>query len=150
MPRRSARHRRFARGLSLLETVAAAAIMTATLVPTMSALREGMLRSRNAAQREMLANYAVRLLEEYASLTMQSWTTGTTTGNFSSEGRSTLKYSVVRSDQVASGGIVNRLMHIQVTVYEDANANSTADAGEQKVYFRTKVAKLASYVNAPN
>ncbi|MBX3434111.1 MAG: hypothetical protein KF847_12380 [Pirellulales bacterium] len=137
-------------GLTLLETIAAAAIITATLVPTMVALRNGMTQSREATQREMLANYAVRLLEEHAALTMQNWTSGTATGTFAAEGRATLKYSVVKSDQPASGGIVNRLMHIQATVYEDANGNSAWNSGELRVTVRTKVSKLASYVSAPN
>jgi hypothetical protein len=41
-------------------------------------------------------------------------------------------------------------MQIHVTAYDDANGNSAADAGEPKATVRTKVARLASYVNAPN
>jgi hypothetical protein len=41
-------------------------------------------------------------------------------------------------------------MSIRVTAYEDADGDSVADAGELKITLRTKVAKLTSYVNAPN
>ena len=58
--------------------------------------------------------------------------------------------SAVKSDAPASGGLTNRLMHIQVTAYDDTDGDSVADSNEVKVTVRTKVAKLASYINAPN
>jgi hypothetical protein len=81
---------------------------------------------------------------------MQTWTTGTTTGNFSADGYSTVRYIATRSDAPANGGLTNQLMHIQVTVYDDANGNSTLDASELAVRYRTKVAKLATYQSVAN
>jgi hypothetical protein len=97
-----------------------------------------------------VANYAVQVLENQAALVMQNWANGTVTGNFSADGYATIKYSAVKSDAPASGGLTNRLMHIQVTAYDDKDGDSVADSNEVKASIRTKVAKLTSYANAPN
>ena len=138
------------RGLSLLEVVAAAVLTAGTLVPSLDVIRSGMSISREGVTRHLLANYATQTLENHCAIVMRSWTSTTATGNFSGDGYSSIRYSVTRSDAVASGGLVNQLMHIQVTVFSDANGNSTWDSGELKAYYRTKVAKLYSYQNATN
>jgi prepilin-type N-terminal cleavage/methylation domain-containing protein len=137
-------------GFSLLEMLAATAIVAGTLAPALSVMRDAMAISREAVQRNLVANYAVQVLEGQAALSMQNWSNGSATGNFASDGYSTIKYIATRSDAVASGGLVNRLMHIQVTAYEDKDADGVADANELKVTVRTKVAKLTNYTNAPN
>jgi hypothetical protein len=130
--------------------MAATALVAGTLAPALLVMRDAMSLSREAIQRNLVANYAAQVLEGQAALVMQNWSNGTITGNFAADGYATIKYSAVKSDAVASGGLVNRLMHIQVTAYEDRDADSVADANEVKVTIRTKVAKLASYTNAPN
>ena len=151
--RRTARRRRCRiapAGFSLLEMLAATALVAGTLAPALAVMRDAMAVSREAVQRQLVANYAVQVVESQSALVMQNWSNGTVTGNFSADGYSTIKYSAVKSDAPASGGLTNRLMHIQVTVYEDKDADSVADSNEVKVSLRTKVAKLTSYVNAPN
>lgn len=143
MPRRQS-------GFSLIEMLAATALVAGTLAPALAVMRDAMAVSREGVRRTLVANYAVQVLEGQSALVMQNWTTGTVTGTFAADGYATIKYSAVKSDAVANGGLVNRLMHIQVTAYDDANGNSTADAGEIRSMIRTKVARLASYVNAPN
>lgn len=137
-------------GFSLLEMLAATALVAGTLAPALAVMRDAMAVSREGVRRSLVANYAVQVLESQSSVVMQNWSTGTVTGNFSADGYGTIKYSAVKSDVPADGGLVNRLMHIQVTAYDDANGNSTADAGEIRATIRTKVARLASYINAPN
>jgi type II secretory pathway pseudopilin PulG len=137
-------------GFSLLEMLAATALVAGTLAPALAVMRDALAVSREAVQRQLVANYAVQVLENQAALVMQNWANGTVTGNFSADGYATIKYSAVKSDAPASGGLTNRLMHIQVTTYEDKDADSVADSNEVKVSIRTKVAKLTSYVNAPN
>lgn len=137
-------------GFSLVEMIAATALMAGTLAPALAIMRDAMAISRECTTRTLLANYAVQVLESQSALVMQNWTNETATGNFATDGHSTLKYEAVKSDAPASGGLADRLMHIQVTVYEDIDSDSIADAGEMKVKFRTKVAKLASYQNASN
>ena len=138
------------RGFSLLEMIAATALTAGTLAPALAVMRDAMAVSREGVKRNLLANYAVKVLEEQSAAVMQNWTNATSSGNFSADGNSTLKWIAVKSDAPASGGLTNRLMHIQVSTYEDVNGNSAADATELKVNFRTKVAKLASYENEPN
>lgn len=113
-------------------------------------MRDAMSLSREAARRNLLANYGVLALEYAAGVSMQNWASDTTSGNFASEGYPTIRYQVTRSDAPANGGLTGRLMHIQVSVYDDANGNSAYDAAEKIVRFRTKVAKLTTYVNEPN
>jgi len=129
--------------------IAATALMAGTLAPALVVMRDAMAVSREGVKRHLLANYAVKVLEEQSALVMQNWTNATSSGNFSSDGNSTLKWIAVKSDAPASGGLTNRLMHIQVTTYEDTNGNSAADSTELKVNFRTKVAKLLTYQNEP-
>lgn len=145
-----AKNQRRRGAFSLVEMIAATALMAGTLAPALAVMRDAMALSRECATRTLLANYAVQVLESQSALVMQNWSNGTATGNFAADGYATLKYSAVKSDAPASGGLVNRLMHIQVTTYEDKDGDSVADANELQVKFRTKVARLASYQNAPN
>jgi hypothetical protein len=137
-------------GFSLVEMIAATALTAGTLAPALLVMRDAMAVSREGVKRNLLANYAVKVLEEQSALVMQNWTSATSSGNFASDGNATMKWIAVKSDAPASGGLTNRLMHIQVTTYEDLNGNSAADAAELKVNFRTKVAKLLTYQNEPN
>jgi hypothetical protein len=130
--------------------IAATALVAATLAPALAVLRDAMAASRQGARRGLVANYGSQILESQAALAMQSWSPGTSTGNFAADGYPTIKYIAVRSDAPANGGLTNRLMHIRVTVYDDADNDSSADAGELCTSIRTKVARLTSYVNAPN
>ena len=127
---------------------AATALVAGTLVPSLAVLRDSMKISREGSRRHLIANYAVSILETQCAVVMRSWSSGTAAGNLAGDGYSAVRYSVTRSDAVASGGLVNRLMAIQVTVYYDDDGDATLDSNELKVVFRTKVAKLASYQNA--
>jgi hypothetical protein len=84
-------------------------------------------------------------MEEQMAIVGASWTTGTVTGNFASDGQSSIRFSVTRSDAPASGGLTNQLMNISVTTFSDDNGNGTMDAGEARITLTTKVAKLVSY-----
>jgi type II secretory pathway component PulJ len=138
------------RAFSLVEMIAATALTASTLAPALMVMRDAMALSREGVQRNLLAVYAVQVLEEQSAYAMRNWTSGAVAGDFASDGNNMLKYITVRSDAPASGGLTGRLMHIQVTTYADANGNSAADATELKVQFRTKVAKLLSYENVSN
>jgi type II secretory pathway pseudopilin PulG len=135
---------------SLVEMIAATALLAGTLAPALSVLRDAMAISRETTQRNLLANYAVLVLEYSSALSMQGWASDTTSGNLAAEGYPTLRYVVTRSDAPANGGITNRLMHIQASVYDDANGNAVHDATEEIVRFRTKVSRLTTYLNEPN
>lgn len=151
-PRRNTRPPRHLRsaGFSLLEMVAAAALLAGTLVPAIAAMREGMRVSREATRRNLLATYAVQVMEQQGAQAMRDWTNATTTGDFAVDGYANLRYTTTRSDSAGAGGIVGRLMNIEATVYDDENGDSNLTAGELNVVFRTKVSKLLSYENEPN
>lgn len=130
--------------------IAATALVAGTLAPALAVVRDAMAVSRETVRRNLLANYAVQVMEFNAGGTMQSWIPGTITGNFAADGHPSLRYVLTRSDDPASGGLTGRLMHVQVTMFDDVNGSSTLDANELAVRFRTKVAKLLTYENEPN
>lgn len=135
------------RGFSLLEMMMAAVLVAGTVVPALSVIRDAMSQSRAMHRRVLLGNYAVRILEDQIAYAATNWTNATPSGNFASDGHDSIRYNVVRSDDPADGGVVNQLMSISVTVFDDGNANSLIDAGELQETYRTKVAKMFSYEN---
>lgn len=137
------------RGFSLLEVALAAVLIAGTLVPAATVLREAMQLSREATRRGLLGVLAVKMTEDQQARTMRSWTSATETGDFSADGYPALRYVVERSDDPADNGIVNRLMQIKTTVYDDENGDLALTSGEVNVVVRTKVAKLLSYENQP-
>jgi hypothetical protein len=74
-----------------------------------------------------------------------NWSSGTTSGDFSSLGYSQIRFRVVSSDLAASGGIPDRLMAVTATVWEDRDGDLVVDAGEPQAVLASKTAKLASY-----
>lgn len=132
-------------GYSLIELLLATALVGGTLAPALALMRDGIDVSNKTDQRQLLANYAVSKLEEQLAIAANGWSNGTTTGNFSADGFSSLRFIAVRSDAVVDGGLVNQLMLVRVTTFIDDDADSTLDAGEQRTVYRTKVSKLATY-----
>jgi hypothetical protein len=130
---------------SLLEMAMASTLVAGTLVPTISVMRDAMAKSRDLNRRNLLANYAVSVLEAQTAVIMTNWTSSTVTGNFTADGHASVRYSAVRSDAPANGGLSDQLMHIQVTVFDDTDGDTTLDSNELSVLFRTKVARLQSY-----
>jgi hypothetical protein len=123
----------------------AATLVAGTLVPTMAVMRDAMSKSRELSRRNLLANYAVSVLESQTALTIANWSTAATSGNFGGDGHPTIRYTVNRSDAPADGGVTGQLMHIRVTVFDDSDGDLTLDANELSVLYRTKVARLQSY-----
>jgi hypothetical protein len=133
------------RAFSLLEMAMAATLVAGTLVPTMAVMRDAMAKSRELSRRNLMSNYAVSVLESQAATAMINWTTATASGNFSTDGHTALRYTASRSDAPGDGGITGQLMHVQVRVYDDTDNDSTFDASELSVLYRTKLARLQSY-----
>jgi hypothetical protein len=133
------------RAYSLLEVGLAASLCATAIVPALALMRDGMTNLTKIDTDHLLLLYGVQKMEEQQAICARSWTTGSTSGNFSADGNSNIRYSVTRSDAAASGGVTNRLMAISVTTFYAANGNSTMDTGESRLTFSTKVAKLATY-----
>jgi hypothetical protein len=135
----------FAGGFSLLEVVMASALAAVALVGALALLRDGMAASKTIDDRLLLTNYAVSKLEEQLAWVAGNWTSGIALGDFAEDGHEGIRYMATRSDAVLDGGLVDRLMHVQVTTYVDADADDTLDADEKKCTFRTKVGRFANY-----
>lgn len=130
---------------SLLEVVMASAICAAALVPALAVMRDGVALGDIIDTKHLLLTYGVSKLEEQLAIVGATWSTGTVTGNFASDGQSTIRFSATRTDAPASGGMTNQLMVVTVTTFSDDNSNAVLDASEARLIFTTKVAKLVSY-----
>ena len=139
---RTARKRR---GMSLTEVLAATVILGTTIVPALQFVRDGMTLSRDNETRHAITNFCISKMEEHLALSAAAWTNGTFTGDFTSEGYSSIKFTVTRSDAVASGGVVGKLMAVTVTVWNDTNGNGSIDSGELQITMASKISKMSVY-----
>jgi hypothetical protein len=130
----------------MLEVVLASSICITAIVPALAMLRDGIALGEIIDTRHLLLTYSVSKMEEQLAVIGATWPTGTIIGNFASDGQSTIRYSVTRSDAVVDGGIVGKLMVVTVTTYSDDNGNNTMDSSEARTTMSTKIAKLVSYV----
>lgn len=123
----------------------ASAICATALVPALAVLRDGIALGDIIDTRHLLATYGVSKLEEQLAIVGATWTIGTVTGDYASDGQPNIRYTATRSDSVGNGGITNQLMNVSVTMYSDDNGNDVMDTSEMRTIFTTKVAKLVSY-----
>jgi hypothetical protein len=135
------------RAYSLLEIVLASGICATALVPALALLRDGVTLADRVDARHLLLLYGVSKMEEHLAIVAAGWTEGTFTGNFAAEGHANVRYIVVQSDEVASGGNVDRLMNVQVTTYRDEDGDAALDADEMRNVMRTKIGRFTSYEN---
>jgi hypothetical protein len=132
-------------GYSLLEVVLASTICATALVPALAFLREGTILADTIDKRHLMLICGVAKMEEQMSVVAATWTEGTISGDFASDGHANIRYSVTRSDDPASGGIVNRLMNVSVTIYSDDDGDDALDAAEMRTILTTKIGKLVTY-----
>jgi hypothetical protein len=143
--RRSLRLRQARAAYSLLEVVLASSICLTALVPSLALMRDGMANASKIDTRHRLLIHGVSKLEEQLAIVAASWTAGTTSGDFATDGAASIRFTATRSDSAGNGGITNRLMSVSVTVFSDDNGNATLDTGELSSTFTTKVSKLVNY-----
>jgi hypothetical protein len=130
---------------TLLELVAASSLLALTIVPALRMIRDSLEQNQRVERLEVLNMLCISTLEQQLCLTAANWTEATSNGTFASEGYSTLRYTAVRSQQPAAGGIAGQLMAVSVTVWDDTNGNAALDANEPRVVQATKMASLAAY-----
>lgn len=141
-----ARRRRPARpGNSLLELVAAATIIATTLVPALQIMGESLRISGDVETGALMTTVCVSRLEEEMARSAAAWDLTDTSGNYAALGHADVKYSVVKGDTVAEGGIPDALMAIIVTVWQDRDGDDLRDASEPSVIYGTKISKLRNY-----
>lgn len=127
------------RGQSLLELIAATAIVAIALVPALKLMRDSIRIGRQTETANVLATFSMSKLEEHLARTVANWDTVTDAGavpNYNG-----LRYQVTKVDE----GLGSGLMRITSTAYEDGNGNGLFDAGERSAVFVCKVAKNVAY-----
>lgn len=132
-------------GYSLLELVMSVALMGGMLVPGLELVRRGIELSSEVDQRQLLAGYASSQLEERLAIVAASWSTGTFSGDYSSDGLPNVRFQTTCTDALVDGGIVDTLMVITSITYYDANGNDSLDANELNCNYQTKLGKFATY-----
>lgn len=135
-------------GHTLLELLVASALTALAIVPALKLIGDGMVLGREVETRNLLTTLCVSKLEEQLAHAAANWTTTTATGNFAADGYPSYRFTVLRSDAAADGGMEDRLMAVQATVWNDADGDGALGANEMKLILRSKVAKLALYQNA--
>ena len=133
------------RGSSLLEVLLATVLIAVALVPALRLMRDSLAVGREIEARDQLTTFATSKLEEHLALVGADWSTGAYTGDFAAEGHPTFRFLVSRSDTGGDGGIVDQLMAVTATIWEDLDGDGTSDSGEPSVILGAKVAKIASY-----
>ncbi len=132
-------------GFSLLELVAATALMGVTLVSALELMRDGMDLSTETDQRQLLASYGASQLEQRMAMIADSWTTGSFSGDYAADGWANIRYSTICSDSPSDGGITNFLMDLRTTIYYDADGNDALDSNELSCVYHTKIGKFITY-----
>jgi hypothetical protein len=133
------------RAYSLLEVLAAGTVLTIALVPALEVTRRSLETAREVEAAQHTTTLCISKMEEHLAIVAATFASGTFSGNFSAEGYANIRFSVTRSDTAGNGGIVDRLMVVTVTVWEDANGNSALNTGELSTSLSTKVAKMTVY-----
>ena len=141
----SARPEKTRRGHTMVELVAATALMAVALVPTLALIRDSIEMSRRTETQYKLATLCVSKLEEHLALGAASWTSISTAGDFSGTGQTTIHFEVDRSDAALDGGIPDQLMAVTITVWEDADDDDVRDSTELQMTLSSKIAKMAVY-----
>ena len=133
-------------GYSLLETLAAGAVMAIVLVPSYEAMRRWLEWSRDAEALQTTSTLCVSKMEERMSLVAVTFTSGTQSGDFAADGFSDFRFHCESTDNLASGGIPDRLMVVTTNVWKDEDGDGVLDQGEITAELTTKVAKMTTYV----
>jgi hypothetical protein len=133
------------RAYTLLEVVAATALVGSVLVSSLALLRDAASLSERVDAQNLLNTLCVSKLEEQLNLTAADFAAGSASGSFSSLGYGNVRFQAVRTDAAAAGGIPDRLIAVTVTVWRDDDADAAQGSGELAMTLATKVAKMALY-----
>ncbi len=76
----------------MIEVVLASSICITAIVPALAILRDGIALGEIIDTRHLLLTYGVSKMEEQLAVVGATWATGTVTGNFASDGQSTIRY----------------------------------------------------------
>ncbi|WP_146571257.1 hypothetical protein [Botrimarina hoheduenensis] len=133
------------RGYSLLELVAALALVAGTLVPALELMRHGLQQSIETDRRLQMASYAVSQMEKQLAATAATWAVGSYTGDYAADNNADIRYAAVCSDDPLNGGVTGLLMDLRVTTYYDANGDDALTSDEPRCDFRTQLGRFSTY-----
>lgn len=133
------------RAHSLVEVVAATALMAATLVPAMQLVRLGIQKSAETDRHQLLSIYAASQIERRLASTAMTWANANYSGDYSGDGHPGIRYETACSDDPVVGGITDQLMDIRTTVYDDTNGDHALTPGERSCSYHTRIGKFATY-----
>ncbi len=125
----------------------ATVLLAVALVPALRLVRDSLAWGREIQTREQLTTFSTSKLEEHLALIGADWQTGTYAGNFATEGEPTFRFLVSRSDSNGDGGIIDQLMAVTATTWQDIDGDGSLDSSEPSVVLGGKVAKTLSYQN---
>ncbi len=132
---------RVRRGFTLVEVIAATAILAICIVPATKYLADSMTLRRELERERTLVILAIQTIEEQMAVINAGFTTAQQTGTFASQGFPEIAYEIVRTDQATDGGIPGLLMTIAVSIWSDDNGNLLLDSDEAVVELHTTMAR---------
>ncbi|MEQ8846334.1 hypothetical protein [Botrimarina sp.] len=132
-------------GYSLVEVVAAIALMSATLVPALNFVRDAMRVSDECDRRQVLALYAAAQVEQRLALIASAWSAASASGDYAADGHPDIRFETVADDSAASGGVPGLLMGVRSTTYFDDDGDDLLDPSEMRCEYRTKLGRFATY-----
>ena len=129
------------RSFTLVELIAATALLAICIVPATQFLTDSMTLRRRLERDRVLVMLAIQTIERQMAVINAGFTTAQETGTFASQGMAEIAYEIVRTDALAEGGIPALLMAITARVWDDGNANLLLDSNETVVELHTKMAR---------
>jgi len=135
------------RGYTLLEVVIAGLLLALAIIPAMNFVRASVETGFELEVRNQVHLLAVSKLEEQLSVAAEEFTEGSSNGLLGVPGLPSLRFVATRTTSSSAGGIADRLMVVEVTVWNDENASGTPESSELSATYATKVAKMAVYRN---
>ncbi len=132
-------------GQTMLELLAATAIMSAALVPALKFTGRCVTNLDAIEKSELCLALCTSTMEAELASTSSTWDLADSRGDFASEGHPNVLVTVTKSDASEDGGRPNALAVISVVVWHDKDGNGNLDTGEPKSQLATKIAKVISY-----
>ena len=141
-------------GLTLLEILAASAVLAVALAPALRVTRDALLAADRLDRRERCLTTATDRLESLMVRTSADWDAVVTGAPVfapaSVPGYPALRTSEFASDAATHGGIPGRLATVGCLAWYDGDGDGTADPDEPQALLATLVARVTAYERYAN
>ena len=136
-------------GLTLLETLAASAVIAAALTPALRITRAALLTADRLDRQERCLTVANDRLESLLVRAAADWdatvTGAATDAGAAAPGYPGLRASDLATDAAGAGGIPGRLAALSVLAWYDDDGDGVADPDEPRATLATALARLTAY-----